>query len=300
MAKLSRRDVLRSGLAAGAALAAGGMLGCGGAESQAPHVPPLRLDFGGFAIGVQSFTLRHYTFEAALDIVRALGLTRVELIPATGLGPLQIGEHLPVSTDAAAIDAALAACARRGVAISAHGVNPVSDAEAAQRLFAFAELARIPVLTIAPSAEVLPELDALCAAQPGVRLAIHNHGPHLPWETVEEILAAIEGRHPSLGACVDTGHFIRSGIDPVEAIRRFGARAHGVHLKDFVASGALADGCILGDGQLDLAGVFGALRDVEFSGALSIEYEESPENVVPDLVACLEAASEAAESVAKS
>jgi sugar phosphate isomerase/epimerase len=146
---------------------------------------------------------------------------------------------------------------------------------------------------------VLDELDVLCAASPGVRLAIHNHGPHLPWETVDEIFAAIDGRHPNLGACVDTGHFIRSGIDPIDAIRRFGARVHGVHLKDFVEPSALADGCILGDGMLDLGAVFGALRELKFSGALSLEYEENPEDVVPELAACLRAASQAAERAAR-
>jgi sugar phosphate isomerase/epimerase len=280
-------------------LAAGGGLACGAAESRAPRVPRLELAYGGFAMGIQSYSLRHYTFEAALDIVQGLGLRHVEWIPETKLGPIAFGDHFRVTEDGAAIDAALAACAQRGVAISAHGVNGVSDAAEAQRLFAFAERARIPVLTIMPSAEAIPELDALCAAHPDVRLAIHNHGPHLPWETVEEILEAIDGRHPNLGACVDTGHYIRSGVDPVEAIRRFGKRVHGVHLKDFVAAGAFADGCILGDGKLALEGVFAELRAVEFSGALSIEYEENAENVVPDLVACLEAASEAAERVAR-
>jgi inosose dehydratase len=292
---LTRRDVLQRGLAAGAALAAGGALGCGAPESRAPHVPPLSLTYGGFAMGIQSFSLRHYTLEAALDIVRALGLTRVELIPETKLGPIAFGEHLPVSGDGAAIDAALAACSARGITIAAHGVNGMSDAEEAARLLAFAERARIPLLTIMPSAEVLPQLDALCAAHPGVKLAIHNHGPHLAWETIAEIEGAIVARHQHVGACVDTGHFIRSGIDPVEAIRRFGARVHAVHLKDFVSEGALADGCILGDGKLELGAVFGALREIEFGGALSLEYEENPENVVPDLVACLEAASAAAE-----
>ena len=68
-------------------------------------------------------------------------------------------------------------------------------------------------------------------------------------------------------------------------------------MKDFVEAGAFADGCILGHGMLDLAAVFGALREVEFGGALSLEYEENSEDVVPDLVACLEAASAAAEQV---
>ena len=291
----TRRDLLRSGAAAGAALTAGAALGCGGAESRAPKLAPLRLRYGGFAMGIQSFTLRHYTLEAALDVVQVLGLAHVELIPTTKLGPIAFGEHLPVDASAAELDAALAACRARGIAIAAHGVNSVPDAAGARALFAFAERAHIPVLTIMPNDEALPELDALCAAHPGVRLAIHNHGPHLPWETIEEIERALRGKHPSFGACVDTGHYIRSGIDPAEAIRRFGARVHGVHLKDFVSAGALADGCILGEGMLELDEVFAALRAVSFAGALSLEYEENAANVAPDVVACLEAASAAAE-----
>lgn len=295
----TRRELLRSGAATGALLAAGGASGCGAPEAQAPVVGNLGLGYGGFAMGIQSFSLRHYTLEAALDVVAGLGLRHVELIPKTGLGPFSIGEHFAVSDDGAAIDAVLAACAARGLSIAAHGVNAVPDVETARTLFAFATRARIPVLTIAPSAEALPELDALCAAHPDVRLAIHNHGPHLPWETPDEIADALAGRHSGFGACVDTGHFIRSGVDPGAAIRRFGARVHAVHLKDFASEGTLADGRILGEGRLDLGGVFRALRDVGFAGAISLEYEENAENVVPDLVACLEAASLAAEAVAR-
>ena len=129
------------------------------------------------------------------------------------------------------------------------------------------------------------------------RAGIDQIGIVTGWRA-EEIEAALRGRHPSFGACVDTGHFIRSGVDPAEAIRRFGARVHGVHLKDFVEPGALADGCILGQGLLQLDPVFRSLREVEFSGALSLEYERNPEHVIPDLVASLEAASAAAQRAA--
>ncbi len=296
----TRRDVLRGGVAASAVIMAGGALGCGGPDDRAPQVSPLRLSYGGFAMGIQSFSLRHYTFEAALEIVQALGLAHIELIPETKLGPIAFGEHLRVSASDAEIEAALAACAQRGIAIAAHGVNAVPDAETARTLFAFARRARIPVLTIAPDRDepVLGALDELCAANLDVRVAIHNHGPHLSWETIEEIDLALRDRHANFGVCVDTGHFIRSGIDPVAAIRHFGARVHGVHLKDFVEPGMFATGCTLGAGLLDLAAVFAALREAGFSGALSLETEDHPEDVVPDLVASLGAASAAAESSA--
>lgn len=295
MLTATRRELLRTGFGASAALA----LGCGGgAEQRAPELEPLRLPYGGFAMGIQSFSLRHYALEAALDITRALGLARIELIPETALGPISLGEHFAVTSDGGAIDAVRAACAQRGVAIAAHGVNGVASEQDARGLLAFARRARVPVLTIAPEPKVLGALDSLCAERPGVQLAIHNHGPGMAWETIEEIEGAIGARHPSFGACVDTGHFIRSGIDPIEALRRFGPRVHGVHLKDFVREGAFADGCILGAGKLDLVGVFRALREIEFRGALSLEYEKNADDVVPDLVACLRAASEAAERVA--
>ncbi len=292
----TRRELLR----AGASIAASATLGCSRGEAAPQRLAqPLRLSYGGFAMGMQSYTLRSLPLEAALDAVRDLGLSHVELIPETKLAFYTFGTHFPVSEDAAASDRVLALCAARGLAIAAHGVNAVPNPEAARRLFAFAERARIPVLTIMPAESTLAELDALCAARPGVKLAIHNHGPKLPWETIEEIEAALANRHPGFGACVDTGHFIRSGIDPVEAIRRFGARVHGVHLKDFAGEGFFTEGAILGRGKLDLPAVFRALRDVQFSGALSLEYEEHPDDVLPDVVECLRAASDAAERVAR-
>ncbi len=297
---ITRRALLR-GAVGTAALAASGGLGCGGArEAAAPSFEPLRLAYGGFAMGLQSFSLRHYRLEAALDIVARLGLAHVELIPETKLLFFEFGTHFAVTEDAEEIDRVLAAAAARGVAIAAHGVNGIGDLAEAKRLLAFATRARIPVLSVMPDASVVgPELDALLAASQ-VKLAIHNHGPELPYETIAEVEGALAGRHPNLGACVDAGHFIRAGEDPVEAIRRLGSRVHGVHLKDYVSEGAFADGCILGRGKLDLGAVFDALREVGYANALSLEYEQNPENVVPDLVACLQAASEAAERTARS
>ena len=287
--ELTRRELL--GVAVG--LAASG-LGCARSEPKTQVPERLALSYGGFALGLQSYTLRRFTLDQALDATRDLGLTRIELIPDTRLGPFELGSHFPVVDRSGPIQDVRRRCAARGIAIAAHGVNPVPDAVSAAQLFVFAEKAQIPVLTIAPDPAVLGELDTLCDAHPSVRLAIHNHGPHLAWDTVEAIAAALERRSPRFGACVDTGHFIRSGIDPVAAIRRLGPRVHAVHLKDFVGPGFFANGCVLGSGALDLAGVFAALREVGFAGSLSLEYEEHPDDPLPDVIACLRAASRAA------
>ena len=291
--RFERREVL----AAGAAWAASALL-----PGRALAEPRLSLAYGGFAMGIQSFTLRKLALEPMLDAVARLGLHHVELIPETKLLFYEFGSHFPVTGDAAEIARVHAALARRGIGLAASGVHSVGDEAEAGRLFAFAREARIPVLSIDPAGEALDALDRLCAEHPEVKLGIHNHGPYFRYDEIADVEQALAGRHPGFGACVDTGHFIRSGEDPVEAERRLGARVHGVHLKDFRSEGLFAEGCILGQGKLDLDAFFRTLRAIGFGPdrALSLEYEQSPDDPVADVEACLRAAAEAAERVARS
>jgi sugar phosphate isomerase/epimerase len=263
---------------------------------------PLReLRYGGLAMGIQSFTLRKLGLEPMLDAVARLGLSHVELIPETKLLFYEFGSHFPVSEDAGEIARVRAALAARGIRAAASGVHGVADEAEARRLFAFAQPAGIPLLTIMPDDEALDALDRLCAEHPDVRLGIHNHGPYFRYDKIADVEASLAGRHPGFGACVDAGHFIRSGEDPVEALRRLGPRVHGVHLKDFAGEGLFAEGRILGQGKLDLDAFFRALRAIGFGPeqALSLEYESNPDDPIADVEACLRAASEAAERTAR-
>lgn len=288
----SRREFV----AGGAAWAASALL-----PGRALSRPANALSYGGFAMGIQSFTLRKLPLPAMLDAVARLGLRHVELIPETKLLFWELGSHFPVSEDADAIARVRGALDVRGIRLAASGVHGVADETEARRLFAFAKAARIPLLTIMPDDEALAALDRLCAEHPEVRLGIHNHGPYFRYDEIADVEASLAGRHPGFGACVDAGHFIRSGEDPVEALRRLGPRVHGVHLKDFRAEGFFAEGCVLGQGKLDLDAFFAALRAIGFGPeqALSLEYEESPDDPIEGVEACLRAASEAAQRVAR-
>lgn len=290
---LSRRELL----VAGAAWAASAAL----PRAAFAETPVRELSYGGFAMGIQSFTLRKLGLEPMLDAVARLGLSHVELIPETKLLFYEFGSHFPVTADAGEIARVRAALAARGIRAAASGVHGVADEAEARRLFAFAQAAGIPLLTIMPDDEALDALDRLCAEHPAVRLGIHNHGPYFRYDKIADVEASLAGRHPGFGACVDAGHFIRSGEDPVEALRRLGPRVHGVHLKDFAGEGLFAEGRILGQGQLDLDAFFRALRAIGFGPdkALSLEYESNPDDPIPDVEACLRAASESAERTAR-
>jgi inosose dehydratase len=131
----------------------------------------------------------------------------------------------------------------------------------------------------------------------GVRLAVHPHAGSFV-ETRAELERLLALTDPAaLGICVDTGHLVYGGADPVEVVEAHGPRVRYLHLKDVdprVLAPARQDGlgfldalrshvfCGLGRGGVDLDRFMAALRAAEFSGWLVIEEDTSPD---PPLVA---------------
>ena len=72
-------------------------------------------------------------------------------------------------------------------------------------------------------------------------------------------------------------------------------RLYGVHLKDFAEMQDKTKGVILGKGHINVPAVMAALVAADFpvDGALSVEYEENPQNPLADIKACEQAAREA-------
>jgi sugar phosphate isomerase/epimerase len=75
-------------------------------------------------------------------------------------------------------------------------------------------------------------------------------------------------------------------LDPAAQVRVMGPRNFGMHLKDH--DNEKRRDVIYGQGSLDVASVLRALRDVNFKGWISIEYEANEMNPSPDMAACLE------------
>lgn len=236
-------------------------------------------------LGIQLYSLRGYKVDEALQHAKDLGLTRVEFY--AGMYPLD--------ADAAAIAAMNAKLADLGLSISAHGVNRFTkDAAANRKIFEFAKAAGITILTADPDPDSFASLDEL-VKEFDIRVAIHNHGPTHRYNKAVDVLAAIEKHDARIGACADLGHFIRSGERPTEVIRLLAGRLYGVHLKDFAEMREKTRGVILGQGHLDAPAVMAALVQVGFpaDGALSIEYEENPQNPLDGLRECVRVARDA-------
>lgn len=261
---LSRRHFLSRLGAAGAALAI----------SRAGHAAEAKT-YGGFKMGLQSYSLRAFPFEKAVRMIKELGLHYVEAFPGqlpTGLTPEQREKTLALLKE-------------HDVRLMAWGVQGFgSNAGRNRAVFEFAKAMGIETISADPTPDSFDNLDKL-VEEFGINLAIHPHGPGHRWTKVDTILNAIKDHHKRIGICIDTGHLARAGEDIVQAVNAFKERVYGVHLKDVNEQ---KHDVIIGTGTLDLPAFFKALKAVKFNGIVALEYELDANNPLPGIKQSLE------------
>ncbi len=246
--------------------------------------------YGGFPMGLQSYSLRAFGVEGAVEKTADLGLHFIEFFRA----------HYPTVPDPAKVAAMNAMLKKHDMSISAHGVQAFGgDHEENRKMFEFAKMAGIKNISANPNGESFESLNRL-VAEFDIRIAIHNHGPDALYDRPVDAWKAVAGTDRRIGFCADLGHYIRSGVDPVEVIYLLGDRLYGVHLKDFAEAKKRTHGVIIGKGLLDVEGVFRALKKIKFpaDGSLSLEYEENPNDPIGEIKECLDVAAAAAQKVA--
>ena len=125
----------------------------------------------------------------------------------------------------------------------------------------------------------------------GLRTVFHPHcGGYV--ETEAEIDALLSRTNPTtLGLCLDTGHLLYAGGDPLSVLARHASRVWHVHFKDChpqIAAAARANQlgylaavrsklfCELGAGAVDFAGVLAALNALRYDGWIVVEQDVFP------------------------
>ena len=247
--------------------------------------------YGGWPVGVQSYSLREFNTLEAVRHIEGMGVHFVEFYR----------KHLAVDASAGQIQETKSLLSSAGIRLNAHGVTSFTkDHDANRAVFEFARKAGIRNITANPEPDSFASLDKL-VAEYDIRICIHNHGPGHLYDKIAGVKKAVEGHHPFIGACVDTGHFIRSGEDPVQAVRDLQGRVFALHIKDDKFRGdKRSHNVVIGQANLDVVGIFKALKETEFpaDGSLSLEYEANPANPIDDMKQCLAVAREAISSAA--
>jgi inosose dehydratase len=276
----SRRRFLQASAALGLTPLVPAVIAHAGEQKQADP-------FGGFVVGVQSYSFRQFNLEQALTRINELGLRYVEFYNG----------HVPLKSTDDQIKAVRNLCTKLNITPIAFGVEAFTKDDAAnRRKFDFARRLGVRYLSADPTPDSFDSLDKL-VAEFNIAIAIHPHGPtgkmlHR-WYSAEVIMDAVRNRHRLIGTCLDTGHLIRSAqepfnrkLDPAQQVRHMGARNFGLHLKDH--DNKKRTDVVFGRGVLNVLEVLRALRDVKFQGYISIEYEANPQNPSPDIRACVD------------
>ena len=108
----------------------------------------------------------------------------------------------------------------------------------------------------------------------GLKLSLHHHydQPVMLREDLDVFFGAV---HPgAVGLTVDTAHLVKSGVQDVAGlIRHMAPVIDNFHMKDF-ASGEFK---VLGEGKIDFAPIFAAVREIGYDGWVSADEESGAE-----------------------
>lgn len=295
MPNTTRRRFLQQSIAgAGSALASGAIVGrlqpaCPAfAGLAAPSATP-NADKLGWKLACQLYTFRRFSFYEALEIIDQLGFRCVEPCFFLRLSKddpnLKTSEMLP-QEQRAELRRRLA---ERGIRMTNFYTDLGTDEAECRKRFQFAKEMGVEILVAEPPAEAFAMLDQLCS-EFDLKLAIHNHpqGPNSQYWHPDRVLAVCEGRSPRIGGCCDTGHWVRSGLDPLQCLRKMAGRIVSMHLKDVAESGKPESRDVpLGTGKANYAALLAELHRQGFRGVMSIEYEHDSPQLVDDVAACV-------------
>jgi sugar phosphate isomerase/epimerase len=246
---------------------------------------------GGMIVGCQAWNFNRATVLEAIEKTAQTGAKVIEFFPGQRIGG-EAGEgRLGPGISDSALNLVKECLAKQGVQAVAFGVTGFSKDEVANRnTFEFAKKLGIGTITCEPDPEALNTLDKLIAEY-DIKVAIHNHprtnNPNYKYWDPKYVLSLVKDHDKRLGACADTGHWVRSGIKPVEAIRLLKGRVISLHLKDldkFALNGADNP---FGTGVSDIPGILKELKAQKFDGVLSIEYENNWEKSIPEIAQCV-------------
>ncbi|MCL2305190.1 MAG: sugar phosphate isomerase/epimerase [Planctomycetaceae bacterium] len=237
------------------------------------------------SLAVQTYTLRQFDFEEGIKKTREAGIDEVEI---AGGNTFWGGERKrSVALNAEERRRLRSVLDENGVRAISLGGSPGTPED-----FDFAKEMGLQFLQGEPPVEKLVEVSRR-AEEYNIRFSLHNHAKPTKYWDYQETLKRVQDCSPALGICPDTGHFIRSGFDPLEVIRAFKGRMVSVHLKDLDGTDQEATpkpkDVAWGSGKGQVEAVLKELMAQEFTGPVIIEYDHIyPDGNVEDVKKCAE------------
>ncbi len=272
--------------------------GCGQVEPVSREADLATGVCSDWRLAIQAWTFRKFTFFEAVDKTASLGLGYIEAYPSQKISG-EIGLTFADITPAAK-QKVKRKLAQAGVRLVNYGVVELPNDEAECRaVFDFARDMGIETIVSEPRPETFDLIEKLCEEYK-IKVAIHNHPKPSCYWNPDTVLEVCRGRGKWIGACADTGHWMRSGLNPVEALRKLEGRIISLHFKDLNEFGVRrAHDVPWGSGKGDVKAMLAELDRQNFSGVFSVEYEYNWEDSVPEIRRSVEYFKKAAKELNK-
>jgi inosose dehydratase len=224
-------------------------------------------------LGIAGYSFLNFNVDQAITIMQ-----RVEI------KTLSIKDfNLPLNSTPEEIDAVNAKFHAAGITIYGVGVIYMKTEAELDNAFQYARKVGVNLIVCAPNYELLPKLEQRVKSF-DIRAAIHNHGPEDKlYPGPGDVFDRIRGLDKRIGLCLDIGHAMRAGIDPVKAVIDYGSRIFDMHIKDVSEAVAAGKSIEVGRGIIDFPELIRALKQISYSGKCSFEYENLMKDPLPGI-----------------
>ena len=246
---------------------------------------------GGIAIGCQAWTFKEYSVLEAIDKTAEAGGKVIEFFPGQKFSADKPDQHFDHNATDEMIATVKAKLAERGIRAVNYGVVGIPKDEAeARKIFEFAKKFELYGITT-ESVDAIDTIEKL-VKEYDIRVGFHDHprrmdDPNYKMWDPNYVLSVVKDRDPRIGSTSDVGHWVRSGLDPVECLKILEGRVISVHLKDLNEKSPNAHDVPFGTGVSNIAGILDELKRQHFVGNASIEYEYNWLNNVTDAAQCV-------------
>jgi len=235
-------------------------------DSTASTVDPAK----DWKFGVALWTFHDVNFPEALNRVDSAGLKYIEPNTFHSAGP-EFKDSAILRLSSAGIEKLRSLIAQKGLICESLYIVGDSTLNSWVKQFDIAKQFGVKYVTTEPPLNMWDEIDSLAGVY-GMKVAIHEHWKDFRhyWNPDTTLLAL--QNHPNFRVCADLGHWPKSGIDPLDAVKKLAGHILGIHLKDIAAYNDIKlKDVVVGTGVVKFPEIFAELMKQNFDGYIYIE-----------------------------
>ncbi|HWH68187.1 MAG TPA: ThuA domain-containing protein, partial [Candidatus Sulfotelmatobacter sp.] len=243
----------------------------------------------GWRLALEARAFPNLSFFETIDQAARFGLPYIG-----GSSSQMVGKDLAKGFGPELSDAELTTIRLRlesaGLRLLTYDIRELPNDEAAcRRLFEFGRKLGIETFIAAPQSEALDRLEKLCDEY-AINLAVRNADGKTasPYWKPEAVLEACKNRSRRMGACGDVGAWLRSGIDPLRAVRTLKDRVLAVQLHDLDAAASRGQEVPWGTGRGQSAKLLAEIEQLGLKPTFGLDYSGPAGDLGLKLTQCVE------------